>query len=118
MTPDAPRPPRPAAPRGGGGRAHTNGPGLLLAEPDLVLAGRAVARFEGAGVFVTVCHDGAEALIQAGARRPAAILLAAPLPAVGAAQVTELIARLHTAAAGAARGRCRGRLCIRRGRIR
>ncbi|WP_079169109.1 MULTISPECIES: response regulator transcription factor [unclassified Streptomyces] len=95
MTPAAPWPPRPAAERGGGGKADTNGPGLLLAEPDVTLAGRAVARFEGADVSVTVCHDGAEALLQVGVRHPAAVLLAAPLPVVGAAQVTELIARLH-----------------------
>ncbi|MGC9542483.1 winged helix-turn-helix transcriptional regulator [Streptomyces sp. UG1] len=42
-----------------------------------------------------VCHDGAEALLQVGARGPKAVLLGAPLPVVGVVQVTELIAKLH-----------------------
>ncbi|MET9953645.1 response regulator transcription factor [Streptomyces sp. NPDC006339] len=95
MTPDAPRPPKITAQRGTDGKDDTARPGLLLAEPDLKLAARATARFEGAGISVTVCHDGAEALLQAGAHHPAAVLLATPLPVVGAARVTELIARLH-----------------------
>ncbi|MEV0171139.1 response regulator transcription factor [Streptomyces sp. NPDC050803] len=70
-------------------------PDLLLAEPDPELAERVLARFTAAGVRTLVCHDGAEALLQVGARRPKAVLLAAPLPVVGAATVTELIARLH-----------------------
>nr|WP_237536415.1 response regulator transcription factor [Streptomyces sp. SID5785] len=59
------------------------------------MAAKAMTRFENAGVRTIVCHDGAEALLQVGARHPRAVLLAAPLPVVGAACVTELIARLH-----------------------
>ncbi|CCK30513.1 putative response regulator [Streptomyces davaonensis JCM 4913] len=70
-------------------------PDLLLADPDPDLARDVAARFLAAGVRTLVCHDGAEALLQVGARRPRAVLLAAPLPLVGAAAVTELIARLH-----------------------
>ncbi|MFC9245703.1 response regulator transcription factor [Streptomyces sp. NPDC057136] len=95
MTPEAPQPPVVVPQRRTGGQDDSSRPGLLLAEPDTELAARVMARFEGAGVSVTVCHDGAEALLQVGAHHPAAVLLGAPLPIVGAAQVTELIARLH-----------------------
>ncbi|SDJ75001.1 winged helix-turn-helix transcriptional regulator [Streptomyces indicus] len=79
-----------AAPPGGAGP-----PGLLLADPDPALAAAAAARFEAAGVATVVCGDGAEALLQAGARRPRALLLGAPLPVVDCARVTALVARLH-----------------------
>ncbi|MEU9283052.1 response regulator transcription factor [Streptomyces sp. NPDC048342] len=69
-------------------------PDLLLAEPDEELAVKARTGFEDAGIATVVCHDGAEALLQVGTRHPGAVLLGAPLPVVGAAQVTELIARL------------------------
>ncbi|MER7170614.1 winged helix-turn-helix transcriptional regulator [Streptomyces mesophilus] len=82
MTPDA---------HGSGSRR----PDLLLADPDPALAAAAAARFEEAGVATVVCHDGAEALLQAGAHRPHALLLGAPLPVVDCARVTELLARLH-----------------------
>ncbi|KOV49795.1 response regulator [Streptomyces sp. AS58] len=68
---------------------------MLLAEPDEDLATRAMDRFSDAGIHTLVCHDGAEALLQTGARRPRAVLLGAPLPVVDAARVTELIARFH-----------------------
>ncbi|MEU3095906.1 response regulator transcription factor [Streptomyces sp. NPDC006967] len=93
MTPEAHPPPTTAA--GGSGGPDDGQPDLLLAEPDEALAAQALARFEDVGIRALVCHDGAEALLQVGARRPRAVLLAAPLPVVGAAQVTELIARLH-----------------------
>ncbi|MEV7088049.1 response regulator transcription factor [Streptomyces sp. NPDC093085] len=70
-------------------------PDLLLVEPDEELAATALAALAGAGIETVVCHDGAEALLQVGACQPHAVLLAAPLPVVGAAQVTALIARLH-----------------------
>ncbi|MEU9244390.1 response regulator transcription factor [Streptomyces sp. NPDC048385] len=70
-------------------------PDVLLAEPDHALAKQVVARFSAAGLRTVVCHDGAEALLQVGARHPHVILLGAPLPIVDAAQVTRLIARLH-----------------------
>ncbi|MBZ9645008.1 response regulator transcription factor [Streptomyces sp. PSKA30] len=93
MTPEA-HPPGTAA-GGPGGPDDGKNPDLLLAEPDEELAAKALARFAGAGIRTLVCHDGAEALLQAGARRPRAILLGAPLPVVDAARVTELIARFH-----------------------
>jgi len=92
VTPEEHGPPA-TAPTGGPDDARP--PDLLLAEPDRELARDVVARFLNAGVHTLVCHDGAEALLQVGARRPRAVLLAAPLPVVGAAAVTELIARLH-----------------------
>ncbi|WP_328404087.1 response regulator transcription factor [Streptomyces sp. NBC_00390] len=70
-------------------------PDLLLAEPDSTLAKHLVARCSAAGVTAIVCHDGAEALLQVGAHHPRVVLLGAPLPVVGAAQVTALIAKLH-----------------------
>ncbi|MGW8884600.1 response regulator transcription factor [Streptomyces sp. NPDC055749] len=94
MTPQAPQPVDVQQRRAGAQDAGTR-PGLLLAEPDTELAAQVMARLERAGVPVTVCHDGAEALLQVGAHHPAVVLLGAPLPIVGAAQVTELIARLH-----------------------
>ncbi|WP_327344421.1 response regulator transcription factor [Streptomyces europaeiscabiei] len=94
MTPEA-QPPPGTATGGPGGPDDGKTPDLLLAEPDEELAAKALARFESAGVRTLVCHDGAEALLQAGACRPRAVLLGAPLPVVDAARVTELIARLH-----------------------
>lgn len=91
MTPDAHRSPASAA----GGKNDGNFPDLLLAEPDEDLAAAAMLKFDRAGVKTIVCHDGAEALLQVGAHHPRAVLLGAPLPVVGAAEVTELIARLH-----------------------
>ncbi|WP_282703093.1 response regulator transcription factor [Streptomyces sp. CC219B] len=91
MTPEAHRP-RTAA---RGGPDDDPSPDLLLAEPDEEQAAKARARFEGAGITTLVCHDGAEALLQVGARHPHAVLLGAPLPVVSAARVTELVARLH-----------------------
>ncbi|MFD7298361.1 winged-helix domain-containing protein [Streptomyces sp. NPDC059897] len=70
-------------------------PDLLLADPDEESAAKAMARFEHAGVRTIVCRDGAETLLQVGAHHPRAVLLAAPLPVVDVARVTELIARLH-----------------------
>ncbi|MFI1952640.1 winged-helix domain-containing protein [Streptomyces xinghaiensis] len=96
MNPDTP-PPHPS----GTARPEANGaetgkaPALLLAEPDEKLAARAMARFAAAGVPVIACQDGAEALLQVGARHPGAVLLGAPLPVVGAAEVTRLVGRLH-----------------------
>nr|WP_024126412.1 MULTISPECIES: response regulator transcription factor [unclassified Streptomyces]AHE39031.1 Putative response regulator [Streptomyces sp. FR1]AHE39556.1 Putative response regulator [Streptomyces sp. F2]AHE40271.1 Putative response regulator [Streptomyces sp. F12] len=90
MTPEARRPPQPHA----GGPQDGKSLPLLLAEPDEKLAGQAMARFAAAGVNVVVCHDGAEALLQAGATHPGAVLLGAPLPVVDAAAVTRLIGRL------------------------
>ncbi|AYV26231.1 Sensory transduction protein regX3 [Streptomyces sp. ADI95-16] len=91
MTPDARRSPASKA----GARNDSNAPDLLLAEPDEALAATAEARFAKSGVQTVVCHDGAEALLQLGVHHPRAVLLGAPLPVVGAAAVTELIARLH-----------------------
>ncbi|MFF3350666.1 response regulator transcription factor [Streptomyces sp. NPDC002779] len=92
MTPEAHRPQVTAA----HGRSDDSpSPDLLLVEPDEELATAARASFEGAGIRTVVCHDGAEALLQVGARHPGAVLLGAPLPVVSAARVTELIARLH-----------------------
>ncbi|WP_199545815.1 response regulator transcription factor [Streptomyces sp. N35] len=82
MTPDAP----PGGPRP---------PDLLPPAPAPGPPAAAPARFEAAGVATVVCHDGAEALLQAGARRPRALLLGAPLPVVDCARVTTLVARLH-----------------------
>ncbi|WP_308010971.1 response regulator transcription factor [Streptomyces sp. AC495_CC817] len=96
MTPEA-QPPPATAFSGPGGPDDGTTPDLLLAEPDEKLAAKAMARFEDAGVRTLVCHDGAEALLQAGARHPRAVLLGAPLPVVDAARVTELIARFHPA---------------------
>ncbi|NBM16299.1 response regulator transcription factor [Streptomyces sp. GC420] len=94
MTPEAHRPPA-TADSGPGGPEDGKTPDLLLAEPDPELARKAVARFTAAGMTTIVCHDGAEALLHVGARRPRAVLLGVPLPVVGAAAVTGLIARLH-----------------------
>ncbi|WP_329553661.1 response regulator transcription factor [Streptomyces sp. NBC_00696] len=92
MTPDAHRP---TATGVHSGSEDGTPPDVLLAEPDQELARKLVARFSNAGVRTVVCHDGAEALLQAGARQPHVILLGAPLPVVDAVQVTRLIARLH-----------------------
>ncbi|MEW2630287.1 response regulator transcription factor [Streptomyces sp. NPDC048389] len=94
MNPDAPRPPGSTTHSVQGGRGAGKPPALLLAEPDEKLAARAMARFAAAGVTVIACHDGAEALLQVGAQHPGAVLLGAPLPVVGAAEVTRLIGRL------------------------
>ncbi|MFJ8113191.1 winged helix-turn-helix domain-containing protein [Streptomyces sp. NPDC096132] len=64
-------------------------------EPDPDLAKKAVARFSRAGLRTLVCHDGAEALLLLGDRKPHAVMLSTPLPVVDAARVTELIAKLH-----------------------
>ncbi|WP_338145798.1 response regulator transcription factor [Streptomyces scabichelini] len=95
MTPEAHRPLQPAVKGSLSGPEDGKNPDLLLAEPDEDLAAMALAGFEGAGIRTVVCHDGAEALLQVGACHPRAVLLGAPLPVVGAARVTELIARLH-----------------------
>ncbi|MEU0732098.1 hypothetical protein ABZ509_07290, partial [Streptomyces lavendulocolor] len=95
MTPDAHRLPGTAAQHGPDGTEADSAPDLLLAEPDRDLAEKATARFSRAGVRTVVCHDGAEALLHVGVRHPRTVLLAAPLPVIGAARVTELIARLH-----------------------
>ncbi|MCT6781987.1 response regulator transcription factor [Streptomyces sp. CS7] len=95
MTPDAPQPPDSSPHRATAKSSADGRPGLLLAEPDEKLAAKALGRFQRAGVHVIVCHDGAEALLQVGAQRPDAVLLAAPLPVIDAAAVTGLIARLH-----------------------
>ena len=84
-----------AVPGTPGGPEADDPPDVLLAEPNAALARRVVARFATAGVRTVVCHDGAEALLQVGARAPRAVLLSAPLPVVGAAQVTRIISRLH-----------------------
>lgn len=94
MTPEAHTPPGTAA-DDAHGPDDGKTPDLLLVEPDEELAAKALARFKGAGIRTLVCHDGAEALLQAGARHPRAVLLGAPLPVVDAARVTELIARIH-----------------------
>ncbi|MFC7304239.1 winged-helix domain-containing protein [Streptomyces monticola] len=94
MTPDPRRPPVTAA-SGSDGPAGGTSADLVLAEPDEELAARTAARFAAAGVTTLVCHDGAEALLQIGAHHPRMVLLGAPLPVVGAARVTELIAKLH-----------------------
>ncbi|WP_326728165.1 response regulator transcription factor [Streptomyces phaeochromogenes] len=95
MTPDEHGSPVTAYDSGPGDPDDSRPPDLLLAEPDEELAKQVVARFSGAGIRTLVCHDGAEALLQVGAHHPKAVLLAAPLPVVGAAAVTELIAKLH-----------------------
>ncbi|MFD4582317.1 winged-helix domain-containing protein [Streptomyces sp. NPDC058434] len=95
MTPDAHGPPATAPHGGSGSQEGGKALDLLLAEPEEDLARKAVSRFGAAGVTTLVCRDGAEALLQVGARHPRAVLLGAPLPVVGAAQVTELIAKLH-----------------------
>ncbi|MFJ2296407.1 winged-helix domain-containing protein [Streptomyces sp. NPDC087894] len=94
MTPDAPHPSDSASQREISAPTGKR-PGLLLAEPDEKLAAKALSRFERAGVHVVICHDGAEALLRVGSQHPEAVLLAAPLPVIGAAAVTGLIARLH-----------------------
>ncbi|MFD7407968.1 winged-helix domain-containing protein [Streptomyces sp. NPDC059866] len=95
MTPDAHRQPETATDSGPGGLHDGKAPDLLLAEADPQIANRALARFTASGIRTLICHDGAEALLQVGARGPKAVLLGAPLPVVGAVQVTELIAKLH-----------------------
>ncbi|MFF8843419.1 response regulator transcription factor [Streptomyces sp. NPDC015127] len=94
MNPDAQRSPRTTPVSDVDSAEESKQPALLLAEPDEKLAARAMARFAAAGVTVITCHDGAEALLHVGAQHPSAVLLGAPLPVVGAAEVTRLIGRL------------------------
>lgn len=72
------------------------GASVLLAEADQTLAAEVAAGLTAAGISVTVCRDGAEALLQAGIGRPAMVLLGAPLPVVDAATVTGLLLRLSS----------------------
>jgi DNA-binding response OmpR family regulator len=56
---------------------------LLVADPDAGLIRRLSAALEAEGVDVTGVPDGAQALLQAGALRPDAVLISASLPIVG-----------------------------------
>ncbi|MEW9531991.1 response regulator transcription factor [Microbispora sp. NPDC049125] len=58
-------------------------PILLVADPDAVLIRQLSAALQAEGVDVTGVPDGAQALIQAGALRPDAVLISASLPIVG-----------------------------------
>jgi two-component system, OmpR family, response regulator len=58
-------------------------PMLLVADPDSGLIERLTAALASEGVDVTGVPDGAQALLQAGALRPDAVLISASLPIVG-----------------------------------
>ncbi|MCT9931223.1 response regulator transcription factor [Planotetraspora sp. A-T 1434] len=58
-------------------------PMLLVADPDAGLIQKLAAALEAEGVDVTGVPDGAQALLQAGALRPDAVLICASLPIVG-----------------------------------
>ena len=73
--------------------------GVLVADEDP--AARAdLPRLVGAGVDVTVCTDGAEALWQAGRVEPSVVILSATLPVVSAADVAAVLTR-HGSVRGA-----------------
>lgn len=58
-------------------------PMLLVADPDAGLVRQLSAAMQAEGVDVTGVPDGAQALLQAGALRPDAVLICASLPIVG-----------------------------------
>ncbi|MEU7695222.1 response regulator transcription factor [Microbispora hainanensis] len=58
-------------------------PMLLVADPDAGLVRQLSAAMQAEGVDVTGVPDGAQALLQAGALRPDAVLVSASLPIVG-----------------------------------
>ncbi|GLX02913.1 response regulator transcription factor [Microtetraspora sp. NBRC 16547] len=58
-------------------------PILLVADPDSDLIRQLAAALEPEGVEVTGVHDGAQALLQAGALQPDAVLISASLPIIG-----------------------------------
>ncbi|WP_432925948.1 response regulator transcription factor [Microbispora sp. CA-135349] len=58
-------------------------PMLLVADPDAGLVRQLSAAMQAEGVDVTGVSDGAQALLQAGALRPDAVLICASLPIVG-----------------------------------
>lgn len=67
---------------------------LLIAEPDRLLAAALAEELAGHGIRTTVCSDGAEALLIAGADHPDAVLAATRLPTIaGAAFVRTLTSR-------------------------
>ncbi|WP_308170207.1 response regulator transcription factor [Acrocarpospora catenulata] len=58
-------------------------PMLLVADPDSDLVQALTAELESEGIEVTGVFDGAQALLQAGALRPDAVLISASLPIIG-----------------------------------
>ncbi|GIH29752.1 putative response regulator [Acrocarpospora phusangensis] len=58
-------------------------PVLLVADPDSDLVQSLTSELEAEGIDVTGVFDGAQALLQAGALRPDAVLISASLPIIG-----------------------------------
>jgi two-component system, OmpR family, response regulator len=70
-------------------KAHV--PLLLLADPDEALGHEVVLALSGRGVEVTVCTDGAQALLRTGALHPDMLLISASLPAVDAVTLVQVV---------------------------
>jgi DNA-binding response OmpR family regulator/DNA-binding transcriptional ArsR family regulator len=66
-------------------------PLLLVADPDETLGHELVLALSGRGVEVTVCADGAQALLRTGALRPDVLLISASLPAVDAVTLVQAV---------------------------
>jgi two-component system OmpR family response regulator len=64
--------------------ARARVPLLLVADPDEDLGKELVVALSGRGVEVTLCTDGAQALLRTGALHPDVVLISAGLPAVDA----------------------------------
>jgi two-component system, OmpR family, response regulator len=66
-------------------------PLMLVADPDEVLGHELVLALAERGVEVTVCTDGAQALLRTGALHPDVLLISAGLPAVDAVTLVKAI---------------------------
>ncbi|HZB33043.1 MAG TPA: response regulator transcription factor [Streptosporangiaceae bacterium] len=70
-------------------KAHV--PLMLVADPDEVLGHELVLALAERGVEVTVCSDGAQALLRTGALHPDVLLISAGLPAVDAVTLVKAV---------------------------
>jgi two-component system, OmpR family, response regulator len=70
-------------------KAHV--PLLLVADPDEGLGHELVLALSGRGVEVTVCTDGAQALLRTGALHPDMLLISASLPALDAVTLVQVV---------------------------
>ncbi|MEU6431514.1 response regulator transcription factor [Microbispora sp. NPDC046973] len=71
-------------------------PMLLVADPDAGLVRQLSAAMQAEGVDVTGVPDGAQALLQAGALRPDAVLICASLPIVGPVDFVRAVRLMRT----------------------
>ncbi|WP_347683723.1 response regulator transcription factor [Actinocorallia sp. B10E7] len=70
-------------------------PLLLVADPDETLGHDLVLALSGRGVEVSVCTDGAEALLRVGSLDPDVLLISAGLPTVGAVTFVKAVRKRY-----------------------